>query len=488
MHASFRVNGTLHPVKASLFLGTFTRRQEGQALVYGLFMLIAGLISLFFLFNTGQLTQEKTKLVNTADAVAYSAGILHARTLNYMAYTNRAMMANTVAIAQLVSLASWVRYVQSLPTHAAGSADPLKYPIFYISYMSAVYTGDALHATLIESGALDGLAQASDTLIHSALMGAQQAAYAELPIARQQVMQEVAEANYTNDGSISVDPIPLTGGNELGRFLHHYDGDERQRFAELAQIAAYRDAFVQKRSWTMPSTPIGVCPAALLQGHLDELKRRGGTNLVSLNEWKAMDTLSEWTWTAKSKFALPCSEHVENPRGWGSQSAANDPSEDLSPNHYDGSPAVNPEASAIASATSSSNSWGYQGIPSFYDLSEEMLKADDPRLRFAIRLRRKISETRSSEGRSAVRSSEHLNAYQADAAGKGGSHGDELVAVSASEVFFERPPSAKTNRYGEALETPVELPNLFNPYWQVHLIDMPDTVKAAQADQGVTLP
>jgi Putative Flp pilus-assembly TadE/G-like len=63
------------------------RRQRGQALIYGLFMLVAGLASMFFLFNAGQLTREKSKLVGTADAVAYSASIMHARALNFAAYT-----------------------------------------------------------------------------------------------------------------------------------------------------------------------------------------------------------------------------------------------------------------------------------------------------------------------------------------------------------------------------------------------------------------
>lgn len=34
-------------------------RQRGQALIYGIFVLIGALASLFFLFNTGQLSQEK---------------------------------------------------------------------------------------------------------------------------------------------------------------------------------------------------------------------------------------------------------------------------------------------------------------------------------------------------------------------------------------------------------------------------------------------
>ena len=65
-------------------------------MVYGIFVVFSALIALFFLFNTGQLSREKTKLVNTSDAGAYSAGVMNARTLNYEAYANRAMLANIV--------------------------------------------------------------------------------------------------------------------------------------------------------------------------------------------------------------------------------------------------------------------------------------------------------------------------------------------------------------------------------------------------------
>ena len=88
------------------------RRQSGQALIYGLFMLVAGLASVYFLFNVGQLTREKTKIVGTADAVAYSAGVMHARALNFAAYTNRALIADEIAIAQVVSLSSWGKYLE----------------------------------------------------------------------------------------------------------------------------------------------------------------------------------------------------------------------------------------------------------------------------------------------------------------------------------------------------------------------------------------
>ena len=44
---------------------------------------------------------------------------MNARALNYAAYTNRALIANELSIAQMVSLSSWAQYLQ---THADSTA------------------------------------------------------------------------------------------------------------------------------------------------------------------------------------------------------------------------------------------------------------------------------------------------------------------------------------------------------------------------------
>ena len=49
-------------------------------------------------------THDKMKLQNTADATTYSAAVVTARSLNYLAYTNRAMAANEASIATLASV------------------------------------------------------------------------------------------------------------------------------------------------------------------------------------------------------------------------------------------------------------------------------------------------------------------------------------------------------------------------------------------------
>ena len=453
------------------------RSQAGQALIYGMFVLIGGLAALFFLFNTGQLTREKTKLVNTTDAVAYSAGVMHARALNFEAYTNRAMMANTVAIAQLVALSSWIQYADNMGTYGIVLDNP-KFVLFYPSYYGAMYTGPYLQEYLNDSGALEKLASTSDTIIRRALMNAQQVAYVGLLPARKLVMDEVAQANYRNDGTISVDLIPLTV-NEFTSFVTRYSDNDRTRFAEVSKVSANKDAFVRQRSWELPGLWADCDP--LIFPRVDFLTRRGGTELIGFDEWKAIDSLSEKSWVPKSKTDVYCLALSETPAGWGGLSAADNSSVDLIPTHYDYSLLINPSSTALAMATS--DSWDYSGLPNFYDLSEDALNESDPRLKFAIRLRRDKRQTLTSEGRSAIKGSAHLNAYQAQPAG-----GDELAAVSASEVFFEREGSVKDNSYGSSIGKPREIGSLFNPFWQVHLIQSDADVRKAQILQGVLLP
>lgn len=453
------------------------RHQSGQALIYGLFVLIGGLAALFFLFNSGQLVREKTKLVNTADAVAYSGGVMNARALNFHAYTNRAMVANTVAIAQLVSLSSWVQYANILGTvgQVTLAASIYKYPIFYPSYVAAATYGLTLQESLNESGALEKLATGSDQIIRQALMGAQLTAHLGLLPARKEVMDQVAAANYQGDGDVLVDPVPLTVA-EYTDFVKRHGGNERTRFAEATEVSAKKDPFVQRRSWVMPAL---FSPGCYYIPGLDHLARRGGTELLGFDEWKAVDSLSEWVWVA-NKFGF-CNPG-EHPAGWGSTSAADNATMlNPDPSHYDNSMVVNPLATVLGMMTT--KSWDYKGLPSFYDLSADAMRQEDPKLLMAIRVRRNRGQMQVSGQRSEIGRSENLNAYEVQTAG-----GDEMAAVSAAEVFFQREGDSRDNVYGQRMGKPQEVGSLFNPFWQVRLAQSDDYTRAARALQGVVLP
>ena len=83
--------------------------QRGQALVFVTVTILIMVIAVFMTYNVGQLTNQKTRLQNTADAAAYSAALAQARDYNFSAYMNRAMIANDVSVAQQLALRSWVK-------------------------------------------------------------------------------------------------------------------------------------------------------------------------------------------------------------------------------------------------------------------------------------------------------------------------------------------------------------------------------------------
>ena len=85
-------------------------RQKGQALVFSTITMVVVLLSLFMMVSSGLLATEKMRLQNTTDAAAYSGALMVSRDYNYSAYTNRAMVANQVAVAQMVGLTAWARH------------------------------------------------------------------------------------------------------------------------------------------------------------------------------------------------------------------------------------------------------------------------------------------------------------------------------------------------------------------------------------------
>jgi len=91
----------------------FFKLQRGQAAVFVLLFIPILAVSGFALFKSGKLTSNKMQLQNAADAAVYSMSTVEARDLNFASYMNRAIVANEVAIGQLVGLASWAYHFKS---------------------------------------------------------------------------------------------------------------------------------------------------------------------------------------------------------------------------------------------------------------------------------------------------------------------------------------------------------------------------------------
>ena len=478
-------------------------RQRGQALIYGIFVLIGALASLFFLFNTGQLSQEKTKLVSTADAVAYSAGVMHARAMNFKAYGNRALIANEVLVAQMVSLSSWAQYAQThaenLPTQFPECNDPYGYgaaigaafkygPVYALMcYGTVQYAGEYIQQI---AETVPPLASATVSavevnkraiqLAHDLLLNSP----SYLQSIRRSVMQDVAQANYAGDGSVKVEPVgpgaAVALTDDLDGFTQSYSGKDRGRMAKLAVYAAHSDRFTKERVWTAEAEVPGPDEICILMWRKSEVRRRGGTELVNYDEWIAEDTESFWRAQRKGGL-IPRCRLREEPIAWGEQQAHPDDLDQNDSSAWLGGSRNNRRASARASSAHWTH---YTGLPSYYDLSQLQLDKDDPTLRFSVRLLRARSELRTSDGASEISGTpdSRINAYQSQVAK------DEMVAVATSEVFFERPLAQRQNRDGASQGLPLELPSLFNPYWQVRLIHSQPDVLGQQMRQGGLIP
>ena len=86
-------------------------RQHGQVFPVALAGLLLATLMMLVMFNAGSRVTDRSAVVNAADAAAYGAGVWAARQLNFMAYTNRAMIANHVGVGHFVAYMSWIRYV-----------------------------------------------------------------------------------------------------------------------------------------------------------------------------------------------------------------------------------------------------------------------------------------------------------------------------------------------------------------------------------------
>lgn len=96
--------------------------QRGQALIAVMALFAVAAVVFFLVFNSGRAVNEKLNLVNAADAAAYSGAQIAARQLNFIAYTNRVMIANEVAIGHVVSYQAQMDVMASAFTNIGGLA------------------------------------------------------------------------------------------------------------------------------------------------------------------------------------------------------------------------------------------------------------------------------------------------------------------------------------------------------------------------------
>ena len=211
-------------------------------------------------FSTGQLVTDKMRLLNAADAAAYSAAQWEARSLNYQAYLNRAIVANEVAIAQLVSLRSWSAYLARTTRNVSRVASVLP-PL--AASMRALERGWTAVDHGVQSAA-SPLEVALSIWNVDVLSSAQSAAHVQAPLVAAELVAQVVSANDPRfEVSAATRLLQARNGNEwTNRFTtrSRRGGGDLDRFRDLLMTS--RDGFTQRRSrdFLPAGSPIQLSP------------------------------------------------------------------------------------------------------------------------------------------------------------------------------------------------------------------------------------
>lgn len=371
-------------------------KSKGQALVYIIALLVPLSMGAAYVYNTFNLSNEKTRLQNTADAVAYSVATIEARDLNFKSYTNRAMVANQVAIAQTIGLVSWTRWLDRTSENLALVTSWIPYANAVTRIIARVANALGQVVERAAPAAVTGL----DTLI-TLLTNSQRAMHIATLAVAADTVREVSRANDPSiQTGLSFSNAALFADytRKHNRFSRAFRPDTvrsarrnsepyREHFARVEEFREItmesRDGFSSRRTYRWFSLNLFVVQFAM--------RRAGGTDLTGQSSrhrygsWIAMDTMSWHTRTRGcGTFGTRwCRWRETIPVGWGAAKASRQ-QESISFRHRHNRrrPAVgdswdrnqNPVASGLAHGEFQGareiqlGRRGYSGLRNYFDL------------------------------------------------------------------------------------------------------------------------
>ena len=436
--------------------------QRGQVLPFAtvFLALCAGLF--LFMTNAGQMTVEKTRALNAADAAAYSAGVVQARGLNFAAYSNRAMVANQVAIAQALTLTNTINYFGSAysatdytasgafasgvgyasvpnPANTRAMERYVKLSSLLVGSWVAQYYGvspvelleylkyfDMLGSAMIS---ISNIASEGLRIAEMAAIGAQGA---QLWVQSSAVAERVASEM---DPQLEASVAPWGALSEgIGSIVKSYEDDERTRQQSI--VLDSLQAPIKHRDWDVKQFV-----TFLASG----MYRRGGTSMPDLDHWEAHDRLYS------QSFSL---------RWWGIRTNT----EDIAyANSRIGTDSDAPSADYYYLSYSKREFEDdeffaqYSGMPSMYDIKDPDNKdAVQHRAGVTAYVHKKKQDTHTSGHHADMAVDGQFNIF-------GERGGDRLAGIARAEVLFDAPPRADGRQ---------EYPNLFNPFWTTRLVDL----------------
>lgn len=423
---------------------------KGQIIIGALAVFLVAGILLIMLFNNGLALREKTQLIDAADAAAYSEGVITARRLNFMAYTNRAVVTNHLAAGHAVIYMSWIRHATTtwqadddfyeygwffnmhpgpivrigmnilLPTFIANLAD---YEADVQNFLSSINTANLA----LSQGQQDALTRA--VLVNSDVRNLTVAQFDTDP-ANPIRVNNVTDITNTVAQAVNVGNVLLA--NELDNI-----NNEDAALTSFLQLVDNTAAFLQMSANAIDENNPNQIPSSHWYNardwrtNLAEGDGRVKTFTTTMNgtDWTATDTVRNgsvvYNGAASALTLLPNYDPFANPY------------------------AVLPLAN---------------NVPITPTLTRTVLVAKNLP---AQNITEQNAEQRQPSGLRSFDNIQHR-----------GGQPIILTAHARAEVFYQRPTPGVLDQFAFATRSandPVEFANLYNPFWQVRLIAVPST-------------
>lgn len=427
--------------------------QRGQVLVLCLAMLIIGAGAMTLMFSASQVITTKARLVQAADASAYSAAAWRARVFNYIAYSNRAIIAQEVAVAQAITLYSWSRYFERFTQNVNGIATAYP-PAAAITRAIADAAGLAREATGITARQEIRLRDAPRVGYKTLLQHSQRVLRtAAGTFGASAVALEVAKATDERFFAFS-----LPDGDAYNNMTRRYESDDdRQRLKSL--VLESMDPFTagprgENQTLILPASCLLLSPSP--SDWFQRYRKRGGTVLADdgLERWEAADTGSIHD-SRRSRFSGLCRRKEVLPMGWGAAEIVDDPGvRRLTENP--GDVQYNRRASENNTRDfrqDEAASFQGTGIARVFDLNyQNFADSRYPTSRVAVL---------ASVSTDRIKTSDRAGAAAGSLRFPVSVPGGKLWALAAAEVYFRRAPGAPQR---------TEFASLLSPYWQPRLV------------------
>ena len=430
------------------------RSQRGQILVLCLMLAWVGAAALWFVFDAGQLVGAKARTVTAADTAAWSAATWRARVLNYSAYSNRAIVAQEVAVAQAITLESWAYYFETF-TKSIEEISRVYPPAYAIASVVAEAAELSREATELAAAAEIRLRDAPEYGYKTLLAHSQRVMhYTASNFGLSAVAHEVAQ---TADKRIKAYVLPV--GTTHDKFVTHYASDEqRERLRDVVERSLDRFTSGSRDADFILGPGLCLVTGSSTDDRFVTYRKRGGTKLApGLDRWEAADTGSIQAPTmGGGLFGLggKCG-HIElYTLGWGaSEIFSSKRRNEIVSNPGD----VRANRRALSEAEDGmSESGRYEhhgtGIARVFDLNYAELDNS----RYPISRVLVLAKLPQKDMRIGSILAEDKHELTSDLA----LNNKQMRALGAAEVYFKRPPTDPDR---------LEYASLYNPFWQVRL-------------------